>query len=514
MTNAPETPNQSDPTTRWFWIFAVGHLLLWTAVPFFTQANGPLDNVEMLNWGHEWQWGYPKHPPLPAWAAEAATYLPGGPVWSTYLLSQVCIVGCFWAAWRLGRETLSPSLAIAAVVVLEGSVYYNCTTPEFNNNIMAKVCWAMFILFAYYGIARNRIVDWGAAGVFLAAAILSKYDAALLLAAMLLFSFLHPRARACWRTPGPYVLTGVSLLLAAPHLWWLVTNDFTTLRYITSRSSKSPTWLSHLEHPFEFLGAQLGAIAVTLILATILLGWRWRIKSVDSATQFTRTYLACMVLGPLGLALAYSLITGAHLRSMWGASMFTFLGVLLFAWLEVRSDPALIRRTIYASAIAGFIFAAGLGMRNLVGDGLVTAPLRVDYPGEQLASQVEEIWNDRSEQPLENLGGDWWLAANINVYHPARPSISAEQDHDLPAWTEQDAWRTEGGIIVWETATADEDYETQIKAIYPHAEILQPLEFAWTKNQQRPPLRVGMAVVQPLTPIRTAELPTPAQHEH
>ncbi|MCC9604875.1 glycosyltransferase family 39 protein [Blastopirellula sp. JC732] len=507
--NAPDT-NQSDFSARWFWAFAIGHLLLWTAVPFLTQANGPLDNVEMLNWGHEWQWGYAKHPPLPAWAAEAASYLPGDPVWSTYLLSQVCIVACFWAAWKLGREFLSPGIALAATVVLEGSVYYNCTTPEFNNNIMAKACWALFILFAYYGIARGRIRDWAAAGLFLAAAVLSKYDAALLLAATLLFSFVNSRARACWKTAGPYVLTGVSLTLAAPHLWWLVSNDFATLRYIAARSSATHSLLSHVAHPAEFLGSQLGAIAVTMILATILLGWRWKFRTVDEAARFTRSYLTWIVLGPLLLALGFSLLTGAHLRSMWGASMFTFVGVLLFAWFEFRVDPALVRRTVYASAVAGICFALGLGVRNVIGDGMVNLPLRVDYPGEQLAAEVEEAWSERSDEPLENLGGDWWLAANVNVYHPERPSISAELDHDLPTWTERDAWKSEGGVIVWEMATADKDYELQLKRQYPNAEILQPLEFAWTKNHDRPPLKIGIAVVQPQTAIQTAapDVPT------
>ncbi|TWT31684.1 hypothetical protein Enr8_36080 [Blastopirellula retiformator] len=502
--------HQPDFSPRWFWTFAIVHLLLWTAVPFFTQANGPLDNVEMLNWGQQWQWGYPKHPPLPAWAAEAASYLPGDPVWSTYLLSQVCIVACFCAAWKMGRQFLTPGVALAAAVILEGSIYYNCTTPEFNNNIMAKACWALFILFAYYGIARGQVRHWAAAGVFLAAAILSKYDAALLLGATLLFSVCNRQARSCWKTPGPYVLTGVSLTLAAPHLWWLCTNDFVTLRYISARSSATHSWLNHLEHPAEFLIAQLGAIAVTLILATTMLGWRWRLRQIEPSAQLARSFVSWILLGPLALALGYSLLTGAHLRSMWGASMFTFTGVLLFAWFEFRADPALVRRTVYASALTGLLFALGLGTRNLVGDGMVNLPLRVDYPGQRLAAEIEHVWTQRTDQPLENLGGDWWLAANVNVYHPQRPAIAAEIDHDRPRWTEPNVWQTEGGVIVWELTAAGENYQAEIKRQYPNAEILPPVEFAWTKNHDRPPLRVGMAVVQPQTAPRIAspELPT------
>jgi hypothetical protein len=35
-------------------------------------ASLPLDVVsDGLSWGHEWQWGYYKHPPLPSWEVEA-----------------------------------------------------------------------------------------------------------------------------------------------------------------------------------------------------------------------------------------------------------------------------------------------------------------------------------------------------------------------------------------------------------------------------------------------------------
>lgn len=67
-----------DPTVYWFWGIVAAHVFVWTLLPTLTQPSAPLDAVEMLFFGREWQWGYFKHPPLPAWLAEAAFRVCGG----------------------------------------------------------------------------------------------------------------------------------------------------------------------------------------------------------------------------------------------------------------------------------------------------------------------------------------------------------------------------------------------------------------------------------------------------
>ena len=83
-----------------FWLFAAIHLVVWTLIPLWIQPNPPLDTVEVVAWGHEWRLGYPKHPPLVAWLAEAARSIGGvSGVWPIYLLGQLCVVTAFWAVW-------------------------------------------------------------------------------------------------------------------------------------------------------------------------------------------------------------------------------------------------------------------------------------------------------------------------------------------------------------------------------------------------------------------------------
>ena len=49
-----------------FAVFLALHVVVWTALPALLYPNLPLDLIEALTYGREWQLGYDKLPPLPA----------------------------------------------------------------------------------------------------------------------------------------------------------------------------------------------------------------------------------------------------------------------------------------------------------------------------------------------------------------------------------------------------------------------------------------------------------------
>lgn len=482
-------------TRRWFWVFAAVHFIVWAGVPMLTQKNAPLDSVEMLYWGHEWQWGYYKHPPLPAWAAEGFANLLGDPVWPTYVLSQICMIGCFWAAWTMGREVLKPWEALAGAAVLELSLYHTVTTPEFNNNVMANVLWAAFALFLYRGVQRGLRRDWILAGLALGAAFLSKYDVVLLALSLLAFSVVNRQARARWRTSGPYLMIGTMLMSIAPHLRWMVLNDFPTIQYVLRRSNVEHAWWNHIVYPFEFAGIQAAYLAVVLVMLVSALEFRFRIKPADERVRFHRSYLTCVVLGPLAIALLFSALSGARLGYRWGCPMFTYLGVLWFSWFEVKRGELIQKRVVWMSAVVGLVFVAGLAARNQFGSRLTGRALRVDFPGEKLAGRVETLWAARTEAPLKHVGGDWWMAGNINVYHPARPSVYVGLNAAYSPWVNERILLSEGGVLVWDPKRVEQDFERELRERFPTAEVLDPIELAWGNTPELEPLRVGVAII-------------------
>ena len=52
--------------TRLFWLWLITRTVVWILAVVASHPNAPLDLVEWLSWGGVWQWGYCKHPPLPA----------------------------------------------------------------------------------------------------------------------------------------------------------------------------------------------------------------------------------------------------------------------------------------------------------------------------------------------------------------------------------------------------------------------------------------------------------------
>ena len=53
-----------------FYTFVSAHLIVWTLVPYITNANLPLDTIEALAWGSNMDWGFNKHPPGSAFFLE------------------------------------------------------------------------------------------------------------------------------------------------------------------------------------------------------------------------------------------------------------------------------------------------------------------------------------------------------------------------------------------------------------------------------------------------------------
>jgi len=305
-----------------FWTWLVLRTILWTCLATFTQPNAPLDLIEWLAWGHEWRWGYPKHPPFPAWIAEVFSWLSPGDVWGVYLASYLLIAVCLWAVWRLGCEILSPKLALCAVFSMEGLIFFNYDASEFSNNVVLNACWAVSILCLHRAIRTDRLRWWIGLGIAVGLGLLSKYALAFLLAPMVCDFLIDPTARRLLARPGPYLAVLVALALFAPHVVWMIHNDFVTIRYGLDRSANLGSWINHLEYPVLFLLSQLGRLLPVFFILTPLTAWRWRVRPVADPER-DRNFLLMMVFGPVVLLLLVSLLSGKLLREIWGSPLWT-----------------------------------------------------------------------------------------------------------------------------------------------------------------------------------------------
>jgi len=497
-----------DPTVRLFWAFAALHFVLWLLICFLTQPNMPLDMVEMLYWGEQWELGYHKHPPLPAWITAFGWWLGGGSHLLMYGISQLTILATFWAVWQLAREGLSPRAALCSVILLQGCYYCTFMINDINNTIITRPFWSLTILFLYRALTREanwaRNLNWILAGLAIGLGMNSKYYIGVLVLSLLSVPVLIPQTRSSLKTIGPYLLTGMALLVFLPHLIWMTQNDFVTIQYIFHRSEESSQagLLRHFTSPLGFIGSQLGAVVPMLVLAwPMLREGKSLSKSVDNPQskghRFFQRYVSIAVFGPLAIYLMISLVMGTSIRSMWGGPLFSFFGVWLFSRFELPQDQQKVRKILRDSLIVGLCMLGALALRNVAGPVVRGKLSRVHFPGVEAAEKVNSIWRSRFDSELEVIGGHMFIAGSISAYTPQHVDVYADLSQGANPWITDQEFSVRGGIIVWRFDGDQSSPPEGWMERFPGAELFEPIELTSQALLGTRELKVGVILVPP-----------------
>lgn len=488
--------------------FALLQLVGWTLVPTLVLANLPLDVVEGLAWGHEWQLGYAKHPPLQAWLLEATAWLFGARDGPIYLLSQLLVVAAFGAVWTLARDLVGATGAALSVLALAGIYYFSLPTIELNPNVVQMPIWAALCLAFHRALTRPGWRWWLALGALAALGLYAKYFTGVLLAVLALFLLLEPRARARLAGPGPYLALALMVLLLLPHLRWLAAHDFTPFVYAGARGSAASGPLDHLLRPLRFTLAQL-ADHGGLILLLLLGRWGlWRGGQAPALTLppledgFGRRFVAAIALGPLALSLLISALFGLKLHDMWGAPMFCFSGLFCVTFLR----PALVRRRLGQVAVLWCVLFLGglafLALSKTLGPELRGKASRQLYPGPASAAYFTAEWHRRFGRPLAIVVGDGWIGGNVALYSEDRPSLFIEGDPKRGFWITPAALARSGALLVWRARGAGTGPPAALTGHLPAGRIepQPPVSFHWQRGHSLAPLRLGWAVLPPAEP--------------
>jgi 4-amino-4-deoxy-L-arabinose transferase-like glycosyltransferase len=488
LKNKPETV---------FWLFVIVHTFFWTLIPALVNPNLPYDVIEGLAWGHEWQWGYYKHPPIKPWFLEAMAVLSGRADWAMYLLSQICIVPAFWAIWRLGKEFFSPLLALIAVLMLEGVYYHNFTSPEFNVNVAQLPFWALTILFTWYGVRYRSTGAWAVAGACIGLGFLSKYVFLFLVGPIVIMLFGIPSFRPLLRTPGPWIGALIALAMAAPHLYWFVQNDYPTAAYAVEMADPgSRSIINHFLYPLRFLiGQSLILIPLLIMLWTLRKKPQEPTEKIHASAEAT-VFLLFVSLAPPLLMAMISALFGWKIRSMWATPLFLISSVTLIYFLRDRLSTARLRGFAITFGIFFCLSLVAYMGHTHFGPAFTERPKRTHFPGRVLASIVTAKWHAHFEQPPEIIIGSYWLGGNIAYYAPHRASVFIDADPKKAPWVSAAQIERSGAVIIGHNR--QEAYSMVPSARNPGDVIdVGPFTVAPAYWRELPPFEFWMLIVPP-----------------
>ncbi len=481
------------------WIFPgfLGlHAAVWTVLPTLLYPNLPLDLIEALVYGREWQLGYDKLPPLPWWLVEVAYRLIGHD-FAYYLLAQLAVVAGFAVVWAMARPLVGTRGALVAVVILDGLHYFNYTAAKFNHDVIQLPFWALAGYAFHRALRGGEWRHWLLLGLSIGLSLWAKYFVAVLAIPLAIFMLADRDARRHFVTPGPYIALAAAIAVMAPHLVWLAANDFLPFGYAEHRAVLPRGWYDHLWHPFQFAISQLFFLIPSLLIALPLF-WPRRTASEPpvamGADAFDMRIVTLLAFGPMAAVLVLSALSGRGTVAMWGYPLFLFIGL----WLVLMARRALDDRqlakigTIWAIVFT-CLAAAFIGNYGVLPnyDHRYRAVL---YPGGELARELSERTRALTGKPIVYVIGSMWDGGNVSHYAPSHPRVLIDGRPERAPWIDLNDLRAHGAIVVW-TAGELNMLPVEFRTIATDAQVQPPFTLPFRRGDQV--LNVGWAILLP-----------------
>ncbi len=294
-----------------------GWLLLTLAIRIMLATLTPLfpDESYYWEWSRHLAAGYFDHPPGIAWAIAAGTSLLGDNVAGVRMLpilfGSITQAAAVAVAASVGGSGLHPNGANAfgatasvANTSLSGASSSNTAGANAGAAAAVRAAVASALLpiatlglvlatpdaplFAFTTIAvlcvdralasssrsARSTLWWLGAGIAIGFALLSKYSAILVPAALAVAFVIHPLLRKRLGEPGPWLAAVVAFAVFSPVIWWNLQNEFISFRFQLGHGFGGGAKGSIISRELALFGGQL-ALA-TPILAVLMGVALWR----------------------------------------------------------------------------------------------------------------------------------------------------------------------------------------------------------------------------------------------
>lgn len=444
--------SNEDRYRRWTVLYIFCFCVVWWAV--FTVSRHYLDSADMVEnyaWGREWQWGTNKHPPLFGWITAAWFRLFPTTDSAYYLLNELNLGAALWLmALAMGRM-MSADKVLAAIILTslcshfgpDSGYKYNANTAQLP--FIAGFMWSML-----RALEHRRLLWFIIAGIFGAAALLTKYYALVLFLAIglgLLISLRPPWAEFL---KGSALTATTALLLISPHVLWSMQHGWPSLHYMHAAHET-------VDQATGFTAYVVVVSGAFLFCGVALLAWAGSIyripRTAPAGERGPRLGLSILALS-MALTLVAAWVQGIDPVSSWLIPALLFLG-----WALIDLTPrsihlfSFVRRITYAGML---YLAIALIVALLWEARYRTYPAPPPYAlSETLAMEVTHYYRSTYGQPIEFAAGTFPLPYDLAFYSPDHPHALYGLDLAQSPWIDAHALKAGNKVVVCGTDRFD-----------------------------------------------------------
>ena len=423
---------------------------LWSLYGVISAAPASIHNdmAEAYVWGRQFEFGYFQHPPFWAWIAGLWFEVFPRADWAFTLLAVLNAGLGLYGSWLLIGDFADGNRRLAATVLLLLTPFYTFLALKYNANSIFLSLWPWTMHFCVVSLDKRRLCDAALFGLFMGLALLSKYYALILGATCFVAALVHPSRRAYFTSVSPYVSLGVTALVFAPHVWWLVTRDAPPVQYFMQKTGLGiktavMACITLLVGVAAFHSIPIALIALTkraypnVWLEAFRTRWcehRFRVLAILAVLPLLLTLLS---------GLAFSLRPSTNMT----IAIFSLVPLLLLELSASGGDERIYRSS--RSLVVGITLTAlVLSPAIAVAKFWWGSDNNYVEPRKELAREATRIWHETTGLPLKYVAGSQRYENAVAFYSTDRPQVFIHLDFHRAQWITSEGIQREGLLIV------------------------------------------------------------------
>ncbi len=466
--------------------FAVSRLLI--------SSTMELDESEQFLNGSVFQWGYNSQAPLYSWIVKGVSSIFGLNIVTLLAIKYGLLFLFYCSFYSLARSLWDSRKALIATGSL---MLFPLYVYEFNRDlshtILMTLIAAITCLFSLKILSKKTTMRYILLGFCIGMGTLSKYNFLLFAMAVILagLSMREGRRIIFDKRIGLSLLS--CMIIVLPHFIWLLTDDFSSVRYALEKAQTGGLETPSLSKMFFTIVSPYSGLSVFLI---IFLLFFYHLLSTDTGKEnpqlrFFKWVAAYGLLMPILIILA---LRAGHFSGRWLAPIFLTVPIVGFSMIDLNVKDIRIK---YFTYLCAFLAIAGLTTRIFIGfmpDNTGKAE-RIHIPFKAISIQLQDMLRKNGifdVRDIAIISDDIHLAANSMALLPGTKFVSLEKA--IEDKTVNSGIRHQGGVILLNIAKPGKIKADNIMKAFPSS-IPFLSKNQYLHSQKLPPYVLWVAIV-------------------